>query len=142
MEIQAVLAGDEREREIEIRAEFRGSAGASGIVSRDREASAERGRGRLKSLHVVALPLVLLLLVVGEVGLELPPGVGEAAELVVGGLEVGAVPARRRGSGFLHPPAQRGPAHRPVPAGRWRTPPPACRRSRRWRPAPHWRRAA
>jgi hypothetical protein len=54
----------------------------------------------------VRLPLALLLLVVDQVRLELPPRAREAPELEIGGLEVRAVPLALQRRYLLDPPPQ------------------------------------
>ena len=58
VKIEAVLAGDEGKRLVEVGAEFVRSAGLAGVVAGHRNAAAEAFTGVFKAADVVALPAV------------------------------------------------------------------------------------
>lgn len=58
VEVEAMFAGDEGKRLVEVRAEFIGSAGFAWIVACHRDPAAESFGGGFKSADVVALPAV------------------------------------------------------------------------------------
>ncbi len=58
VEVEAVFAGDERERRVEVRAEFIGRAGLAGVVAGHRDAAAEAFAGVFEAADVIALPAV------------------------------------------------------------------------------------
>ena len=58
VQVEAVLAGDQREGLVQVGAKFLGRAGLAGIVARDREAAAEFFARVLEAADVVALPAV------------------------------------------------------------------------------------
>ena len=58
VQVQTMFAGNERQRFVEVGAKFFRRARLAGIISRDREAVAERATDIFKTAHVVALPAV------------------------------------------------------------------------------------
>ena len=58
VEVQAVLAGNEGERLVEVGAEFVRGAGLAGVVAGHRDAAAEAFAGVFEAADVVALPAV------------------------------------------------------------------------------------
>ena len=56
VQVEAVFAGDEGKRLVEIRAEFFRCPGFAGVVARHRDATAETFAGVFKATHVIALP--------------------------------------------------------------------------------------
>ena len=56
VQVEAVLAGNEREGLVRVAAEFVGRAGLAGIVARDGQSAAQFLAGIFESAHVVALP--------------------------------------------------------------------------------------
>ena len=86
MQIEPLLAGDERQRLIEILSEFVRAAGLAGIVARCLDAAGQLAVGALGAAHVVAQPAVQR----DRCGLQcLEDGFGVGAQLGVGFLGVG-----------------------------------------------------
>ena len=56
VEVEAVAAGNERERLLEVRPQFVGRAGLAGVIAGDGQAAAERLAGVLEAADVIALP--------------------------------------------------------------------------------------
>ena len=80
VEVEPVLAWDDRERGVEIAAEFVGRAGSSGIVAGHGEAAADRPALVLEAADVVSLPAVQRHGNLGEGGADL---VGVHAERLI-----------------------------------------------------------